>query len=176
MEIATERLVLRPWRADDAPRMLAIYSRMDVVRWLGDGEPVLMTDLEQAGRTIDRWSELSARPPLGFWAAEIAATGVVAGTVLLAALPGDAGDVEIGWHFHPDSHGHGYATEAARALLGHGFAAGLPALWALTHLGNERSQVLCRRLGMRERGEEQSWYDVPMLVFSLSAQEYAEQG
>ena len=29
---------------------------------------------------------------------------------------------------------------------------------------------------MRDRGEEQSWYDVPMQVFSLTALEYAGAG
>ena len=59
------------------------------------------------------------------WAAQVKQTGVVAGTVLLVPLPpeqnaDDAGRIEVGWHFHPDSWGHGYATEAAAALLAQG--------------------------------------------------------
>lgn len=167
IELATDRLLLRAWHHEDADRVLAIYGLMEVVRWLGDGEPVLMTDLEQAHRTIDRWADRSLGPLLGSWAVEIRSTGVVAGTVLLAALPGDDGEVEIAWQLHPDSWGNGYATEAASALLDHGFGGGLDEIFALTHLGNTRSQAVCRRLGMHHLGREQHWYDVPMEVFSL---------
>ncbi|GAA4726824.1 hypothetical protein GCM10023350_07020 [Nocardioides endophyticus] len=48
------------------------------------------------------------------WAAERKADGVVVGTVLLLTLPNDEhGEVEIGWHLHPDAWGQGYACEAA---------------------------------------------------------------
>ena len=39
------------------------------------------------------------------------------GTVLLVPfrdVPGDDAEVEVGWHFHPDAWGKGYATESAR--------------------------------------------------------------
>jgi len=34
-EIATERCLLRSWRPEDAPRVLDVYSRWEVARWLG---------------------------------------------------------------------------------------------------------------------------------------------
>ena len=37
--------------------------------------------------------------------------------MLFKPLPNGVGEVEVGWHLHPDSWGHGYATEAAGALL-----------------------------------------------------------
>jgi RimJ/RimL family protein N-acetyltransferase len=169
VQIHTSRLLLRPWRHDEADRVLAIYSRLDVVRWLGDGPPWIMADLDEAHRTIDRWAARFDVPPLGCWAVEVTETGAVAGTVTLAALPGPGDDVEVAWHLHPDSHGHGYATEAARAVLAHGFAGGLAEVLALTHTDNERSQAVCRRLGMQDRGDEQPWYDVPMRVYALTA-------
>lgn len=172
LRLVTERLVLRPWQPAEAPRVLDLYGRLEVVRWLGDGEPVVMTDEDQARRTVARFAELSEAPPVCFLAAEVAATGVIAGTVLLNSLPGEGAEVEIAWHFHPDSWGHGYATEAARALMAYGFAGGLSEIWALTHLGHERSIAVCRRLGLRHRGREQGWYDVPMEVFSLTTEEY----
>ncbi|HQR28110.1 MAG TPA: GNAT family N-acetyltransferase [Nocardioides sp.] len=174
MSIPTERLLLRPWRHEDAERVLAVYSCLEVVRWLGDGPPRPMADLGEAHRAVDRWAARGALPPLGVWAVEVAGTGQVAGTVLLARLPGEPdpdGAVEIAWHLHPDSWGHGWATEAAAALLDHGFALGLPEVLALTHLDNTRSQAVCRRLGMRELDRGQEWYDVPMRVFSVTPAE-----
>ena len=49
------------------------------------------------------------------------ATGVPVGTVPLKPLPDGAGEIEIGWHLHPDSWGRGFATETARALLARGW-------------------------------------------------------
>jgi RimJ/RimL family protein N-acetyltransferase len=45
------------------------------------------------------------------------ASGVPAGTVILRPLPDGAGEIEIGWHVHPDRWGRGFATEAAAAVL-----------------------------------------------------------
>jgi RimJ/RimL family protein N-acetyltransferase len=175
VEATTARLTLRRWSPSDADRILDLYGRLEVVRWLGDGPPRVMTTREQAVSAVERWAELSTAAPCGFWAAEVTATGVVSGTVLLAELPGVPGEtpeVEIAWHFHPDSWGHGYATEAAGALLEHGLAAGLPRIWALTHVGNERSMRVCERIGLRHLGREQSWYDVPMEVYRVTAREH----
>lgn len=170
---ATDRLVVRPWRRAEAPRLLDILSRIEVMKWLGDGEPVLMQDLAEAEQRIDRYQARSATPPLGVWAVEVAATGQVAGTVLLLTLPNaEHGEVEIGWHLHPDSWGRGYATEAARALLAHGFDAGLPEILAVTHLANGPSQKVCRKLGMRDEGVVEKWYDGPSRLFRTTAEEW----
>ena len=39
---------IRLWRHEDAERLLDIQSRVEVMKWLGDGEPVLMKDLDEA--------------------------------------------------------------------------------------------------------------------------------
>ena len=58
----------------------------------------------------------------------------------------------MGWHLHPDAWGHGYATEAARALVAREFAAGTSEIYAVVSPGNEPSMAVCRRLGMDARG------------------------
>jgi len=176
MHLVTERLLIRPWRHEDAARLLDIQSRLEVVKWLGDGEPVLMQDLDEAHARIERYAERSV-PPLGMWAverrAEEGAAGVVVGTVLLLTLPDDEhGEVEIGWHLHPDSWGHGYATEAAAAVLEHGFAAGLPEIIAVSHTDNHASQAVMRRLGMEDRGIVEKWYAGPSACFTITAEQW----
>jgi RimJ/RimL family protein N-acetyltransferase len=176
MLLETPRLTIRPWSHDEADRLLDILSRIEVVEWLGDGEPVLMKDLDEAHDRIDVYHARSAEPPLGFWAIEVRATGVVAGSVLLLTLPNaEHGEVEVGWHLHPDSWGHGYATEAARAVVGHGLDHGLPEVYAITHATNERSQAVCRRLGLDDLGIMTKWYEGESRVFRTTPQDRPER-
>ncbi len=170
VRIETERCVIRPWRDEEAPRLLDILSRLEVVTWLGDGEPKLMADVDEAQARIARYRNLNAEaPPRGIWAVEVRDTGVVAGTVLLVTLPNGDGEVEIGWHLHPDSWGHGYATEAAAAVLEHGFAGGLEEVYATTHTTNGPSQAVCRRLGMEDLGVMEKWYEGESRIYRLTA-------
>jgi RimJ/RimL family protein N-acetyltransferase len=170
MHLETERLIIRDWHEDEAPRLLDILSRVEVAKWLGDGEPVLMKDLDEARLRIARYTDLSGVPPLGIWAVEVRETGVVAGTVLLLTLPNaEDGEVEIGWHLHPDSWGNGYASEAARAVLAHGFAHGLPEILAVTHLTNEPSMRVALKIGMSHEGIVEKWYDDPSQLYRIVA-------
>ena len=104
----TPRLVIRPWRAEEADRLFDVLRRTEVVRWLGPGS--VMTHSGEASERIARWAvELAADPRFGRWAAVERSSGIPAGTVLLKPLPDGEGEVEIGWHFHPDSWGKGLA-------------------------------------------------------------------
>lgn len=175
MHLETERLLIRPWRHADAPRLLDLLSRLEVVKWLGDGEPVLMKDLDEAHTRVNRYAERDD-PPLGMWAVERRSDGIVLGTVLLLTLPNDDhGEVEIGWHLHPDAWGHGYATEAARAVLEHGFAGGLREIIAVSHTDNEPSQAVMRRLGMEDRGVVEKWYEGESACFVITREQWRAQ-
>ncbi|MBZ5737168.1 GNAT family N-acetyltransferase [Nocardioides mangrovi] len=175
MHLETERLLIRPWRHDEAPRMLDIQSRMEVMQWLGDGEPVLMKTLDEARARIDKYAAKDD-PPRGQWAIERVEDGVVVGTTALLTLPNDEhGEVEIGWHLHPDSWGRGYASEAARAVLGHGFAGGLPEIIAVSHTNNDPSIAVMRRIGMTDHGVVHTWYEEPSRCFVMTAEEWAAQ-
>lgn len=161
--LETDRLVLRDWQPDDAPVVLDILSRADVVRWLDDGEPQLLTDLDEARAKIGSWQDLV--PPLKQWAIEVRHTGEVVGWACLVPIPNSGGLVQIGWTLHPDAHGHGYASEAARAVLAHGLASGLSEIRALMIPDNEPSIRVAERLGMRDLGLTDLWYDGPSRVF-----------
>ena len=164
MLLPTERLTIRDWTFEDAPVALDIMSRIEVVKWLGDGPPQLCADLEGARERIERWRGRD-NPPLGHWAIEVTDGGPlhgrVIGSVPLLRLPDGDGEVEIGWHLHPDAWGRGYASEAARAILRHGFTGGLEQIHAVTHLTNVASQAVCRRIGMEHHGVTHQWYVEP---------------
>ena len=161
--ITTERLVVRPWRLDEADRFFDIYRRTEVVRWLG-AEP--MQDRGEAIAMIRRnRARLDADYRFGSWAVVDRSSGVPVGSVILKPLPDGEGEVEIGWQLHPDSWGNGFASEAASAVLDRGFAGGLPEVWAVTYLDNKRSVAVCERIGMGLLGITCRWYHEPSLMF-----------
>lgn len=177
MIFETPRLIVRLWTADDADRLFDIYSRWEVARWLGATPKVLETR-EQAVAVASRWSS-SWDSPFGVWAVTVRETGVIAGTVLLIPLPGpgsavssgssgSSDEIEVGWHLHPDSQGHGYATEAARAALDRARAAGVGEVYAVVRPGNDASMAVCRRLGMESIGRTSRWYGVEAEAFRIS--------
>ncbi|MED7949092.1 GNAT family N-acetyltransferase [Streptomyces sp. BE303] len=160
----TDRLTARLWTGADTDRAFDLYSRWEVARWLG-ATPRALESPDEAPALIDRLRARSTDPRYGAWALERRDTGLVVGTVLLAPLPDGDGEVEVGWHLHPDSWGHGYATEAARAALAKGFADGLRAIHAVVRPGNDRSAAVCRRLGMTPQGRTDRWYGAELDAF-----------
>ena len=164
--LGTARLRLRPWTTspEDLARLDDIYGRDEVTRWLGGSPSIPSAEL------VARWAAVSAADDrFGCWAIEPLDGRPVAGTVLFKPLPNGVGEVEVGWHLHPDSWGHGYATEAARAVIDRGFALGLPEVYAVVRPGNEASLAVCRRLGMAPLGRMRRWYDVELEAFRLMA-------
>ncbi|WP_435204409.1 GNAT family N-acetyltransferase [Micromonospora sp. bgisy143] len=177
--VTTERLILRDWTDEpaDLARIYDIYSRPEITRWLGVSPGLPMTEPGQAAERLRMWRDrhVADAGRYGTWAIEVRETGVVAGTALLKPLPGRGegeltGDIETGWHLHPDSWGHGYATEAARALIAREFATGTPEIYAVVSPGNEPSMAVCRRLGMAHVGQRTDWYGGELLeTFVLTA-------
>ena len=101
---------------------------------------------------------------------------LVTEVMMVLTLPNaEDGEVEVGWHLHPDSWGHGYATEAATAVIQHGFDAGLPEVYAITHTTNERSQAVCRRLGLDDLGVMEKWYDEESRVYRTTPARWADR-
>ena len=166
--LRTSRLRLRAWTTGpgDLGRLTDLYSRPEVTRWLG--APLSVPPEELVGR----WEQVHELNRLhGCWAIDPLAGGAPAGTVLFKPLPHGVGEVEVGWHLHPDSWGRGYATEAARAVVQRGFDGGMPEVYAVVRPGNEPSLAVCRRLGMTPLGRLRRWYDVELEAFRLTAPE-----
>jgi len=145
-ELKTDRLLLRQWRDADLDPWAAMNADPEVREYF----PEVLTREQSAGSLELFRGELAERG-WGWWALEVVATGEFIGMAGLDAV--DEGlpfhGVEIGWRLARAAWGHGYATEAARAVLAFGFdAQGLREILAVTAAGNERSQAVMRRLGM----------------------------
>lgn len=166
----TERLVVRPWRENEASLVLDMYGRDEVWQWLG-ASPRPTTTLDEANERLARWAGL-ADDPFGVWAIALKGSDEPVGTMLLLHLPDADGtptdDIEVGWHLHPDHWGHGYATEAARGVLDHARASGITRVVAVVRPDNARSIAVTRRLGMTPVGRTDKWYGVELEAFETS--------
>ncbi|GAB2529242.1 GNAT family N-acetyltransferase [Paramicrobacterium agarici] len=169
-DLETDRLTLRSWTPQDADFVFDMYSRPDVRRYIGQGH--VMQERDEAVKLLERWSELQ-HPVHHIWAVERTADEQLLGALLLKSIPasgtGDApsGDTEIGWHFHPDAWGRGYASEAARRVLDHAWQAGLERVVAVTNPENVASMAVCRRIGMTHRGQSDAYYDTVCELFDV---------
>jgi RimJ/RimL family protein N-acetyltransferase len=145
-ELTTTRLRLRPWRDADRPAWHALNADPQVREFF---ERTLTR--AQADASMDRFQADLATRGWGWWAVELTTTGELIGMAGLDPTEDDipVGGVEMGWRLARAHWGHGYATEAARAVLTFAFdTLGLPEVLAIAAIGNTRSHAVMTRLGM----------------------------
>ena len=145
--LVTPRLTLRPWRDGDLDALAALVADPLVMRHF----PALL-DRDGAMAMAARLAAHDAEHGFAWWIVD-APGRPFAGFILLLRVGFPAPfvpAVEIGWRFASDCWGHGWATEAASAVLTHAFTTlALSEVVALTVPANERSRALMERLGMR---------------------------
>ena len=142
--LSTERLVLRPVMADDHAAVLAHWTQPDVRRFLFDG--AALSGVEVAETIEESIGDFAVRG-FGVWLIELGSAAGLIGTAGLRPL-GSSG-LEIFYSLAPGAWGHGYATEAARAVVEYGLGPlGLPEVLAEVDEGNAASVAVVRRLGM----------------------------
>lgn len=160
--IRTERLVLRPPEARDREEFLDLGSDEEVNRHTGGGQdraaldaamPEVPADrpgqfvMEHEGRFVG-WVGLGRRDP-----------GRPAGVSI------GGPDLELSYVLPADAWGHGYATEAATAVLAWADAIFAEPVVLCTQSANAKSVALAERLGFTEveRFEEfgaEQWFGV----------------
>jgi RimJ/RimL family protein N-acetyltransferase len=145
----TERLTLRPFSRGDVDAVFG-YRRLDeVARYLFD-VPLSREECALAIQQRIGQVALEAQDDKIILAVEQTASGTLIGEVSLIWRSVDARQGEMGWIFDPAHHGHGYATEAANAILDLAFGPGdMHRVSARCDVRNEASWRLMARLGMR---------------------------
>lgn len=140
-----------------------------------------MADQAEARERLNRMIALGDpaldQPLIGYWAIGRKDTGALVGTLPLKPIPASgpteplepSGDIEIGWHLHPDAWGNGFATEAAAAMLARAFASGLQRIVAVTNPANVASQAVCTRIGMTHEGQTELYYNSVCELFVATA-------
>jgi RimJ/RimL family protein N-acetyltransferase len=180
-ELRTERLLLRAWRDSDR----APFAELNADRVVMEHFPSTLdraTSDAMVDRILDRWA--AGRPSL--WAVEVPGgaefigfVGLLEPSFVAAFTP----CVEIGWRLAAPSWGRGYAPEAARAALAHGFdTLGADEIVSFTAPANANSRRVMEKLGMRHDPTDD--FDHPNLpegdplrrhvLYRLSAEEWRE--
>jgi RimJ/RimL family protein N-acetyltransferase len=178
--LSTERLLLRPFTDDDVDDVVAYHSLPEVVRYLywevRDRSQVreLLVQRRQRAR-------LAEEGDVATLAVVLQETGRVIGEVNLHWVSAVHRQGEFGFVFHPDFHGHGYASEASSRLLDLAFdSLGLHRVYGRADAQNVASAALMRRLGMRQEAHfvqneifKGAWGDE--VVFAILAHEWARR-
>ncbi|MEY9257450.1 RimJ/RimL family protein N-acetyltransferase [Brevibacterium epidermidis] len=180
LPLTTDRLRLRSYRETDAEAHLPIYSREDVSRFLlQDPWTAKVAETEIAKRltrtgleTESRTLALVIETADGLYSLE---GSRVIGDIALWLEDGSDEKAEIGWILDPAASGHGFATEAAIAVLNVAFDHyGLHRVFAQMDSRNTASAKLARRIGMREEAHlRKDWWSkgewTDTLIFGMLA-------
>jgi RimJ/RimL family protein N-acetyltransferase len=149
----TERLLLRPFAPADLDALLAIQSRDDVARYLYWDPRTAAEVREVLDRKIRSTAIVAEGDSLSL-AAVLRASGELIGDCSLTWVSAEHRQAEIGFIFHPDHHGHGYATEAAAVLLALAFGElRVHRVIGRLEARNAASARVLQRLGMRKEAE-----------------------
>ncbi len=141
----TSRLILRPFRPDDAAAYAALRARPEVAAQLPSSDP---TPEVLAERVIDHFIDEWAKRGYGPWALIDPSSERLIGHGGLRFVPEFDG-VEVLWALDPDFWGRGLVTEMARAALDRGFGElGLVEIFAIARPENPRSIAVMSRIGM----------------------------
>ena len=143
---ATARLLLRPFTMADVEAVYA-YQSMPAVARYHMWEP---RTRDQVTAELGKWISPKVEDQSISYAVILKQTGALIGDVTIMHRDKEARQGEIGYSFNPGFGGHGYATEAAAALLELGFRQlKLHRIFGRCDARNTPSWRVMERIGMR---------------------------
>jgi len=151
LPIRTERLILRDFQPEDADAVHAYGSDPEVTRYTPWGPNTWDDTLGALERSL---ASQAAEPRVEYPLAIVdPARELVVGSVALHPLDPSNRTMATGYCLRRDAWGLGYASEAAGALVGRGFATlGLHRVVATCDARNQASAHVLEKLGMRREG------------------------
>ena len=176
MELHTDRLRLREFVTADWPAVLA-YQRdpryLRYTEWAdrtpGDAQRFVQMFLDQQQDQPRRKFQLAVVLKTG---------GQLIGNCGIRQAAAGAREADIGYELSPDQWGHGYATEAARAIVQFGFAElKVHRIWAWCIADNVASARVLEKLGLKLEGRLREkeyfkgrWWDT--LMYGILKEEW----
>ncbi|WP_198663593.1 GNAT family N-acetyltransferase [Jiangella endophytica] len=179
LPLTTDRLTLRPHVEADLDELHRLHAHPDVARYMLWEPWQRGYAIERLGRRLQQTTPVADGDSLDL-AVLRSADDTYVGEVHLHVVSAEQQCAEIGFAFHPEHHGHGYAREAATAMLGLAFdPLGFRRVIGRCAAANAASAGLMERLGMRReahlvenqlvKGEWVSEYDYAMLAREWAA-------
>ena len=156
MQIATDRLLLRPFVLDDAPAVQRLASAYEIAE-----NTLLIPHPYPEGAAAEWIAKQPTSADHHVFAITLRDGGDVIGAIGLEAHP-ERGRGEIGYWVGVPYWNRGYVTEAARAVIGFGFESlGLHRIFAMHFTRNPASGRVMQKLGMKHEGSlrehEKKW-------------------
>ncbi len=146
----TDRLRLRPVTSADADALFALHSNAHVLRYW-DSPP--WRDRARAARFVETCRQLAEEGTGARLAIDRATDGAFLGWCALVRWNPDHRSATMGYCLTEEAWGHGYATEAAHALLHWAFdTLDLNRVQAETDTRNEASARVLEKLGFVREG------------------------
>jgi len=171
LNIQTERLIIRRFREDEFEDLYPLDEDPRVMKyiWQCKPKPTVREEAIQRFKYLRDYYDLF--PGLGVFATCLKETGELIGWTLLKDL--DKSEyIEVGYRYFYRFWNKGYATEAATALLAHGFNdQKLDKIVAVTHPENEASKRVLIKIGLKYKRED-FFYKTNIHFFELDREDY----
>ena len=152
--IGTRRLILRPLRESDAAAIFALFNDWDVMRWLSSPPwPYTRGDAEAFVRAMRAPADDTAEVAFAITLQDRLIGSIGLRPRPASNLQSDAG-LNVGYWLGRAYWGHGYMTEALRALVNHVFAlSGEAAIFCGAFADNRASLRVQEKAGFMPAGE-----------------------
>jgi [ribosomal protein S5]-alanine N-acetyltransferase len=151
MDILTSRLRLQPLAEDDLDDLVGLHADPEVM--LGSSGIATPRTRAASEEWLQRSLSLAGTEGWGTFRVDDRATGAFLGRCGLRPEQG-TGDTELAYAFARHAWGRGIATEAASAVVQHGFDAGLTRIVGCALAQNPASVRVLEKVGMHRVREE----------------------
>lgn len=147
----TDRLVLDPLRVADAHEMVTVLADPALYAFTG-GEPPDLVTLRRTYEALVVGPHGDAAETWHNWIVRLAADGTAIGTVQATSRE-DERRAAVAWVIGTPWQGHGYATEAARGLVGWLVSVGVRTIEAYVHPEHTASAAVAAGAGLQPTTE-----------------------
>ncbi|MFZ0683473.1 MAG: GNAT family N-acetyltransferase [Candidatus Cybelea sp.] len=146
--VESERLLLRKWNDEDAAAVEDIYLKPEVMKFIPGG----VWSPERTARVVARMRELDIEQGFGFYPVVLKSLGKIIGHCGLGFLE-QTPEIEVAYILDSRYWGQRYASEAARAIIAHGFSRlNISRIVAVAFPENVGSIGVMRSIGMTALG------------------------